>query len=89
MILMSLQTLQAWKLLSSITLDVAEENEKEQQLLTSYAFSALRKRKLLKAFGYIEATPASLPFQVRHSVAARTVSSLAHSVAPIRAGMWT
>eukprot|EP00291_Cryptomonas_curvata_P030104 CAMPEP_0172208334 /NCGR_PEP_ID=MMETSP1050-20130122/34407_1 /TAXON_ID=233186 /ORGANISM="Cryptomonas curvata, Strain CCAP979/52" /LENGTH=347 /DNA_ID=CAMNT_0012887899 /DNA_START=66 /DNA_END=1106 /DNA_ORIENTATION=+ len=57
---------QAWKLLrSSITLDVAEENEKDQQLLTSYAFSALRKRKLLKAFGYIEATPASLPFQSR------------------------
>jgi hypothetical protein len=57
--------LQAWKLLSSIPLDMAEENEKDQQLLTSYAFAGLRKRKLLNAFGYIEATPTSLPFQVR------------------------
>ena len=81
---------QAWKLLSSIPLDLAEESAQEQQLLTSYAFAGLRKRNLvkaeqafvrnacfplhfaeintpdsqLKAFGYIEATPSSLPFQV-------------------------
>jgi hypothetical protein len=44
-------------------LELSEENARDQQILTSYAYSTLRKRKILKAFGYVETTPRSLPFK--------------------------
>ena len=52
---------QAFKMLSSIPLDVSEENERQQQVLTSFIYASLRKRGLIRGFGYVPATPVYLP----------------------------
>lgn len=39
----------------------SQENELQQQVLTSYIYSYLKRKELLKGFGYIPATPVYLP----------------------------
>jgi hypothetical protein len=51
----------ACKMLSQIPLDVSEENERQQQVLTSYIYAYLKKKGIIKGFGYIPATPGYLP----------------------------
>jgi hypothetical protein len=51
----------AYKMLSLIPLDISEENERQQQVLTSYIYSYLKRHSLLRGFGYVPATPAYLP----------------------------
>lgn len=53
---------QGWRLLNSIPLEMSEKTETEQQILTSLAYSSLRKKSLLRAFGCVEPSPLYLPY---------------------------
>eukprot|EP00287_Rhodomonas_sp_CCMP768_P008613 CAMPEP_0196734234 /NCGR_PEP_ID=MMETSP1091-20130531/13030_1 /TAXON_ID=302021 /ORGANISM="Rhodomonas sp., Strain CCMP768" /LENGTH=450 /DNA_ID=CAMNT_0042077713 /DNA_START=110 /DNA_END=1459 /DNA_ORIENTATION=- len=59
---LAVSDVQGWKLLNSIPLELSEKTETEQQILTSLAYSSLRKKKLLRAFGCVEPSPLSLPY---------------------------